>query len=98
MGLSWDRFIQRESRDKYLIIDNWDYLEVNGAGKEKLIENLQDFFGHIIILTSDSTLSLGEVFQANEQVIKGMEEFRIKEVSITNQEKFVENWVNTILQ
>ena len=94
VGLSWDRFIQRESRDKYLIIDNWDYLEVNGAGKEKLIENLQDFFGHIIILTSDSTVSLEEVFQANEQVIKGMEEFRIKEVSITNQEKFVENWVN----
>ncbi|UJF16769.1 metallophosphatase family protein (plasmid) [Jeotgalibaca sp. MA1X17-3] len=43
-GLSWDRFIQEELELKYLILDNWDSIEVNESGKEKLLEQLQHFF------------------------------------------------------
>lgn len=93
-GLSWDKFTQEEMKYKYLIIDNWDSLEVNESGKDKLLENLQYFFGHIIILTSDPNVSLEEVFKANEYIVKGMEEFKLREVNSTNLEEFVENWIN----
>lgn len=92
-GLSWDRFVQEDIKKKYLIIDNWDSLEINETGIEKLFDNLEPFFGNIIVLSSNSSVTVEEVFKANEYVIEGMEEFEIRKVSNVNQEELIEKWI-----
>ena len=91
--MSWDRFVQEDIKKKYLIIDNWDSLEINETGIEKLFDNLEPFFGNIIVLSSNSSVTVEEVFKANEYVIEGMEEFEIRKVSNVNQEELIEKWI-----
>lgn len=93
IGEVFNRFIQLDCNDRIILIDNWDLIGLNKAGKKELLKELNVLFDRIIIFTNSEPNNSTDILGLNDELGKNINFYQIKRFGFKKREELIEKWL-----
>ncbi|APB32124.1 STAND family AAA ATPase [Vagococcus teuberi] len=91
---SYEDFFQLDKSKKVLLVDDWNLINLNKDGKNKLLLELCKYFDKVILSSQNTTMDIKDTLSLIDTQNREVKIFNLKKFGYKKRGQIVEKWLN----
>lgn len=93
-GDIYEEFVQLDKNQKIVLIDDWNLVNLNKDGKNRLLMELCVYFDKVVLSSQNTTMDIKDTLSIIDGQDREVRVFNIKKFGYKKRAKLVEQWLN----